>query len=75
MILIGLKENKIIITDVVLLFALFFANASDDVTRHQSKYSAEEIANRFEESAINKGMTIFTRIDHSQNAHKINLEL
>lgn len=55
MILIGLKENKIIITDVVLLFALFFANASDDVARHQSKYSVEEIANRFEESAINKG--------------------
>ncbi len=75
MILIGIKMNKIIIIGAISLFTSFFAHASDGVIKHQSKFSVEETANRFEQLAIKKGMTIFTRIDHSQNARNINLEL
>jgi uncharacterized protein (DUF302 family) len=75
MIFIGMQMKKIIILSSILLFTSFLANASNGVVKHQSKYSVEETANRFEQLALNKGMTIFTRINHSQNARNINLEL
>ncbi len=75
MIFIGVKMKKISIVGAISLFISFFANASDGVVKYQSKYSVEETANRFEQLTINKGMTIFTRIDHAQNARNINLEL
>ena len=50
MIFIGMQMKKIIILSSILLFTSFLANASNGVVKHQSKYSVEETANRFERS-------------------------
>ena len=52
-------------------FLSFAAVASDGVVNISSDFSVKETANRFENIIKNKGLTLFTRIDHSKNAAKI----
>ncbi|WP_421862313.1 DUF302 domain-containing protein [Motiliproteus sp.] len=49
--------------------------AAEGVISIESPYSVKETADRFESILNNKGLTIFTRINHSQNAAKVDLEL
>lgn len=58
-----------------MLFATFSIYAADGVLDVESKFSVEETADRMERILINKGMTIFNRINHSKNAGKIGFEL
>ena len=52
-------------------FLSFAAIASDGMVNISSDFSVKETANRFENIIKNKGLTLFTRIDHSKNAAKI----
>ncbi|MDO6453973.1 DUF302 domain-containing protein [Neptunomonas phycophila] len=51
------------------------ASAEDSLVKYESIYSVKETADRFENIAKNKGLTVFTRIDHQQNAANVGLEL
>jgi len=51
------------------------ALASEGVITVKSDFSATETADRFVEIIDKKGMTLFTRINHMENAAGVNLEL
>ena len=40
-----------------------------------SDFTAEQTANRFEDIVAKKGLTVFNRIDHAENAASVDLEL
>jgi len=51
------------------------AQASEGVVTVKSDFSAKETADRFVEIIDKKGMTLFTRINHMENAAGVKLEL
>ena len=57
---------------------MLFANAalaSESLISVESHYSVKKTADRFENILANKGLTIFARINHSENASNVNLDL
>ncbi len=61
-----------------ILFFLIFSNsvlAVESIISIKSPYSIEKTAKRFEEILKKKGLTIFARINHSENAASVNLDL
>ncbi|OOV86841.1 DUF302 domain-containing protein [Oceanospirillum linum] len=67
--------KKIISLGAVLLSASFSVSASEGLVKYESRFSVKETADRFEEIAKSKGLTLFARIDHRKNARGVNLEL
>ncbi|WP_028303380.1 DUF302 domain-containing protein [Oceanospirillum maris] len=57
------------------LIASSYANAESSLITLESKYSAKETADRFENIIKSKGLTLFARIDHQKNAATVNLKL
>lgn len=51
------------------------ASAEDSLVKYESIYSVKETADRFENISKSKGLTVFARIDHQQNAANVGLEL
>lgn len=65
-------------TSLAAMLTVFFSVASmaaDGVIDVQSAYSVAETANRLERILDEKGMTIFTRVDHSEGAASVGIEL
>ena len=63
---------------LLVIFTIVFANsalATESIISVESNYSVKVTADRFEEILKSKGLTIFDRINHSQNASIVNLEL
>lgn len=63
---------------LLAMFTIVFANsamATESMVSVESNYSVKATADRFEEILKNKGLTIFARINHSENASTVNLEL
>ena len=62
-----------------LLFYLIncqvFAEQTDGVVRVKSMHSVSVTVDKLESALINKGMTIFKRVSHSNGAAKVGLEL
>ena len=61
-----------------IFFSLFFSsyiNATESLISVESKFTAEETANRFESILKSKGLTLFARINHQKNAASVNLKL
>ena len=50
-------------------------SAQNELITIESKHSVNETANRFENLVTEKGLTFFTRIDHSKNAAGVDLSL
>jgi uncharacterized protein (DUF302 family) len=67
--------SKKILYVFVILISSFYANAEEGLISLQSHHSAKETADRFESIIEDKGLTLFARIDHQQNAAKVNLSL
>ncbi|MCF7505072.1 DUF302 domain-containing protein [Vibrio sp. L3-7] len=67
--------KKLLSLGAVLIAASFSVAASDGLIKYQSNYSVKETADRFENIAKSKGLTLFARIDHQKNASGIDLEL
>jgi uncharacterized protein (DUF302 family) len=67
--------KKLVSLGIVLLSASFSVVASDGLVKYESHYSVKETADRFESIAKSKGLTLFVRIDHQQNANAVGLEL
>jgi uncharacterized protein (DUF302 family) len=59
----------------IMLFISFAVNASDGMINVESKHSVATTAERLEKILNEKGMTIFNRIKHSENAAKIGIKL
>ncbi|OXY82883.1 DUF302 domain-containing protein [Oceanimonas doudoroffii] len=51
------------------------AMASDGMVAIPSQFSAEETATRFVQIVEEKGLTLFTRVNHAENATRVNLDL
>lgn len=52
-----------------------YANTEDGLVTLESNYSVKETADRFESIIKEKGLTLFSRIDHQKNAKGVNLVL
>jgi uncharacterized protein (DUF302 family) len=69
-------RNLMLAVSVTLLSALgVSANAADGLIAVKSPYSAKETLDRFEETAKQRGLLIFARIDHAAGAAKIGKSL
>lgn len=67
---------KILVLLTVALFSTsFFVIASDGLVKYESIYSVEETAERFDNIIKSKGLTLFARIDHQENAKGVDLVL
>ena len=64
-----------ILTTLVFLFLTTPSIATDGIIDIKSMFGVKETADRLEGILTNKGMTIFTRINHSENAKKVGIEL
>lgn len=58
-----------------MFFAASAANAAEGMNNVKSGYSVEQTANKMAVVLEEKGMTIFSRINHSAAAQKVGLEL
>ncbi|MBA35218.1 MAG: hypothetical protein CMI14_07280 [Oleispira sp.] len=67
--------KKLISLGIVLFSASFSVKASDGLVSYESHYSVEETADRFENIAKSKGLTLFARVNHQKNAAGVGLEL
>ena len=67
--------KRIISLGIIALSASFSVAASDGLVKSESNYSVKETADRFEDIAKSKGLTLFARVDHQKNAASVNLEL
>jgi uncharacterized protein (DUF302 family) len=66
------------ITTITALSILLIATpvvAANGIVNVPSAFSVEETANRMESILNEKGMTIFNRIEHSEGASKVGIEL
>ncbi|MDT8452066.1 MAG: DUF302 domain-containing protein [Gammaproteobacteria bacterium] len=59
----------------ILTSAQLYAQADDGIERIKSAYSVTETIDRLENALKTKGMTVFKRISHSDNAEKVGLDL
>jgi uncharacterized protein (DUF302 family) len=67
-----IKQFSIAIVAILFSIAIF---ASESLISVESNYSVKETADRFERLLAKKGLTNFARINHSDNASSVNLEL
>jgi len=67
--------RKAILAAFSLLFIATPAVAADGVINVPSTFSVEETADRLESILSEKGMTVFTRIQHSEAAARAGIEL
>jgi uncharacterized protein (DUF302 family) len=59
----------------VITLTSFCTFADDGIVRVKSMHNVSETINKLEMALINKGMTIFKRISHSDGAAKVDLKL
>ena len=67
--------KKIIFTALSILFFAIPVEAADGMVNVPSTFNVEETADRMESILKEKGMTIFNRIKHSEDAGKVGIEL
>jgi uncharacterized protein (DUF302 family) len=67
--------KKLVSLGIVLFSASLSVLASDGLVQYESHYSVKETADRFENIAKSKGLTLFARVDHQKNAAGVGLEL
>jgi uncharacterized protein (DUF302 family) len=67
--------KKLILIALSILLIAIPVEAADGVVNVSSTFSVKETADRMEGILKEKGMTIFNRIKHSENAGKVGIEL
>ena len=67
--------KKIILTALSFFFIAVPAAAADGVVNVPSTFNVEQTADRLESVLLEKGMTIFNRIKHSEAAANVGIEL
>ena len=66
---------RVLFVVLATLLYLPLTNADNGLITTKSPYTVGETLDRFEAAVKNKGMTIFTRIDHAQGAASVGKEL
>ena len=68
--------HRVLLVLVTSLLLMPIARAADNgLITMKSPHSVDVTLDRFEKAVKSKGMTVFTRIDHTAGAHKVDLEL
>ena len=67
--------KKLIVLLVLILTYAIPSMADNGVISVQSDFDVTETADRLESILNNKGMTVFSRIDHSEGARSVGIEL
>ena len=68
--------HRVLLVLVTSLLLMPIARAADNgLITMKSPHSVDATLDRFEKAVKSKGMTVFTRIDHSAGANKVDLEL
>lgn len=67
--------TKSMLTILLVVFSVITVEAADGVITVPSVFTVNETANRMENVLKEKGMTIFNRINHSEGAGKVGIEL
>lgn len=67
--------KQFIFTTLFILALTIPAQAADGVINVQSMFKVQETADRMEGILKEKGMTIFNRLQHSEGAKKVGIEL
>jgi uncharacterized protein (DUF302 family) len=67
--------KKVIPFIFVACFGTINANATESVISVESHHSAKETADKFVSVLEQKGLTLFTRIDHQKNAAGVDLKI
>jgi len=67
--------KQMILTTLAFLFLTTPSIAADGIIDIKSMFNVKETADRLEGIFTTKGMTIFTRINHSENAKNVGIEL
>jgi uncharacterized protein (DUF302 family) len=67
--------KKLMLTSLLLLLIALPVEAADGVIDVQSAYTVKETADRMESILKEKGMTVFNRLNHSEGADKVGVEL
>lgn len=68
-------RNIPVIVLFLVLFAVPSAFAGDSLVSVRSSYDAEETADRLGRLMMERGMTLFNRIDHARGAKTVGMEL
>ena len=66
---------KLIITGLMVALASFSASAEESVIRVASQHSVQDTANKFVTIAQEKGLNVFARVNHQENAAKVGMTL
>lgn len=68
--------HRVLLVLVTSLLLMPIARAADNgLITMKSPHSVDVTLDRFEKAVKSKGMTVFTRIDHTAGANKVDLEL
>lgn len=70
-----MKKNLSLICLILILVSSPYASASDDYINKKSPYSVSKTLDRLENVLKQKGLTIFTRVDHGAGAKRVNTPL
>ena len=66
---------KAITVGLVAVLASFSSLAEESVVRVASQHSVQDTANKFVEIAQSKGLNVFARVNHQENAAKVDMAL
>lgn len=67
--------NRSLVVLLVMLVSPLAVNAADGMLSVESQFDVETTADRLEKMLIQKGMTIFNRVRHSESAGKVGIQL
>ena len=67
--------KRSIVVMLVMLFSPLAVNAADGMLSVESPFDVETTADRLEKMLVQKGMTIFNRVRHSDSAGKVGIQL
>lgn len=71
----GVIMRRIILAVIVILLSAVPLMAAEGVIMVQSNFEVKETADRMEKILKEKGMTIFNRINHSEGARSVGIEI
>lgn len=66
---------KTITVGLMVALASFSSLAEESVVRVASQHSVQDTANKFIEIAQDKGLNVFARVNHQENAAKVDMTL
>lgn len=67
--------KRSLVVMLVMLFSPLAVNAANGMLSIESQFDVETTADRLEKMLVQKGMTIFNRVRHSESAGKVGIQL